>query len=267
MKIVLITLVGLLLGLYLLACWVFRVSHPSLLFHPESLPVDFAFDFPHSHQEVVVREDSSGRLHGLLFTQPKPIGVVLYLHGNGGNVSQWGHLAPDFLSRGYDFLVYDYRGYGKSSGTNDEAILLADATAAYHFLWERYSTLPVVVYGRSIGTGPAAYLAATQPVAALALETPYFSIPQLAGHYAPYLPYRWLLKYKLPTGEWAAAARCPVWVIHGTADEIIPYKNSEALVSLQPNLHLVSVPGGRHNDLSGYPQYEVFLDSLLGAKR
>ena len=118
-----------------------------------------------------------GAIHALLLKTERPRGVVLYFHGNAGSLRTWGDIAPEFTSRGYDILIPDYRGFGKSTGQlRDEAMLLQDGMAAYAHLARHYPEGRIVVYGRSIGTGIAAYIARTERPGMLMLESPYFDL-------------------------------------------------------------------------------------------
>jgi hypothetical protein len=262
MKLILIgALVLLAIGL-VLAC-LFYLIHPRLLFYPEKLPADYSFSFSEPFTEVVLKTDRTASIHALHFQLSAPSGVVLYFHGNAGSLRSWGTLAPDFLSHNYDLFIIDYRSYGKSTGELSEKALLTDAQACYDYLKNKYKPLSIIVYGRSIGTGPAAYVASRNRIGSLALETPYYSMPHLIQSYVPWLPISWLVRYKLRTATWAKKATCPVYLIHGTKDKIIPFASSVKIQKEVPGAQLFRVEGGMHNNLSTFSMYDVFLDSVL----
>ncbi|HOI74053.1 MAG TPA: alpha/beta fold hydrolase [Syntrophales bacterium] len=242
-------------------------SQESLIFYPETLPKDFRFSFSEPFREV--RLQAGGiELHALHFRTPAPRGVVLYFHGNAGSLRTWGEIAPEFTRRGYDLVIPDYRGFGKSEGRLDgEQDLLEDTLRIYDHVRNEYPEQAIVLYGRSIGTGPAAWVATQRKPRTLILESPYTSLVDLGAYHYPFLPrlmIRSFLKYTLPTEKWIRSISCPVFLFHGTADDIIPFPMSERLVALAAGRHiLIAVPGGGHNDLDRYPQYHRELDRIL----
>ncbi len=255
------------LVIFLAALLLTGCSQESLIFYPETLPKDFRFSFSEPFREV--RLHAGGiELHALHFRTPSPRGVVLYFHGNAGSLRTWGEIAPDFTRRGFDLVMPDYRGFGKSEGRLDgEKDLLEDALRIYDHVRKEFPEQAIVLYGRSIGTGPAAWVASLRKPRILILESPYTSLEDLGAHHYPFLPrfmLRTFLKYPLPTEKWIRTISCPVFLFHGTADDIIPFSMSERLNALAAGKHvLIAVPGGGHNDLDRYPLYHRELDRIL----
>jgi pimeloyl-ACP methyl ester carboxylesterase len=122
--------------------------------------------------------------------------------------------------------------------------------------------LPLALFGRSIGTGLAVRLAARNPVTALVLETPYTSLRDVARKFYPWAP-TFLLRYPLESTRWIVEVRAPVLILHGDADELIPYGEGRELASLQPRARLVTIPHGRHNDLREFPLFWHELTSFF----
>ncbi|NPU85487.1 MAG: alpha/beta hydrolase [Syntrophaceae bacterium] len=249
-------------GMFLTGC-----SQESLIFFPEVLPKDYRFAFPTPFQEVHLSADGI-ELNALHFRIRSPRGVILYFHGNAGSLRTWGEIAPDFTSRGFDLLIPDYRGFGKSGGRLDgESVLLEDALRMYDHLRKEYPEQAIVLYGRSIGTGPATWVASQRKPRMLILESPYTSLADLGAYHHPFLPrslIRIFLKYPLPTDQWLPSIACPVFLFHGTADDIIPFGMSERLNALATVKHrLIAVPGGGHNDLGHHPFYQQELGRIL----
>lgn len=255
--------VMILIGSYLLICGLLYTQQERLIFFPEVLPADFRFTFAAPFEEVTWQADGA-TLHAIHFKAPRAKGVVLYLHGNAGSLRSWGTIAVPFLAQHYDVLMPDYRGYGKSSGViRDEATLLADAKIAYMALLQQYPEHQILIYGRSLGTGPAVYLAKEHDPRLLILETPYYNLGELATAHFPWVP-RFLFKYPLRTDHWIGAVRCPIYLFHGTHDELIPYAASERLTSLiQAEHQLVTIPGGTHNTLAESSIYHDELRQIL----
>jgi pimeloyl-ACP methyl ester carboxylesterase len=243
-------------------------SQESLIFFPEVLPQDYRFAFSTPFGEVRLPAGEA-ELNALHFRAPSPSrGVVLYFHGNAGSLRTWGEIAPEFTGRGFDLLIPDYRGFGKSTGRLDgEESLLEDALRMYDHLRKQYPEQSIVLYGRSIGTGPATWVASRRQPRALILESPYTSLVDLGAWHYPLLPrplIRAYLRYPLPTEQWIRSVSCPVFLFHGTADDIIPFYMAERLNALLKGPHrLIAVPGGSHNDLDGHPLYRQELDRIL----
>lgn len=250
-------------ALYVLLCSALYFKQDSLVFHPEPLPADFRFAFPQKFSEVNVPVDGAS-LNALHFTTEKPKGVVVFFHGNAGSLKRWGDVAESFISRGYDLFVFDYRGYGKSTGhIKSEQQLFDDAEQIYRHLSSRYAAQGIVIYGRSLGTGIASQLALRHPPKMLILETPYVSLKDLTAQFYPYVP-GFLLKYPLRTDLALPQIKCPVYLFHGTADEVIPYESSQRLLALiRSPKELVTIADGMHNGLRLTPVYNAALDRIL----
>ncbi|MGI4872905.1 MAG: alpha/beta hydrolase [Janthinobacterium lividum] len=253
--------------LYLLVCGFLYFKQESLLFYPQKLPTSYRFTFPGTYAEYPITAPDGTQLSGLLFKVLNPKGLVFFLHGNGGSLAGWGELAPTYTRLGYDVFFLDYRGYGKSPGRiSSEAQLLADVEAAYQQVTAAYAKSQVVIAGYSVGTGPAAWLAARQHPRLLLLHAPYFNMADMAAHTVkiwPILP-GFLLRYPLATNELLPQVAAPVVLVHGDHDEVIPYSSSVRLKALlKPGDELLTIRGGHHNDLLDTPQYQQAIAKIL----
>ncbi len=248
---------------YVLVCGLLYFYQERLIFYPQVTAADFEYTFPHAHEEVALQVEGA-TIHALHFRADSPRGAVLYLHGNAGSLSSWGSIASDFLEHGYDVLIPDYRGYGKSTGkVTSERMLLSDAEKAYEYLEKHHPEDRIIVYGRSLGTGIATHLAATRNPKMLILESAYYSLRDLARRQFPFLP-PMLLKYPLRTDLWIADVSCPVYLFHGTMDEFIPYESSERLLGrIRAEHELFAIKGGGHNNLAEFAEYDKKLDEIL----
>lgn len=254
-------------SVYLLICAMLYLLQERMIFFPESLPLDY--DFTHgihtAFQEVWLPHES-GKAHGLLFScSEKRRGTVLYFHGNGGAMLKWIDVASRFLQRGYDVLIMDYRGYGKSRGALSQEALLADAQAAYDYLKAQVPESEIAVFGRSLGSGFAAYIGSRNQPQKILLETPYYSIARVAARRFFWLPVRRLIRYPMPAATFLETTQCPVWLVHGTQDRVIPHQNSRDLMMQlgTERCTYVEIPGGTHNDLDTFPAYHAWLDHAL----
>lgn len=236
------------------------------LFRPTVLTTAHRFDFEEPFTEHFFDTPDGARLHALFFPSPANVkcGVVLYFHGNRDNLQRWGALHRDFTGRGYDFFVPDYRGYGKSSGEPDEQHYLADAMLVYNWLRERYAAKEIILYGRSLGTGMASYLAARVPARMVILETPFDNIGGLLAshirrHQPPFEP-----AFQFPNDENLKATSLPLLIFHGTRDRVVPYASAENLKQvLKPGDEFVTIEGGSHNNLNTFELYQEKLGKWL----
>lgn len=252
---------------YVLLCATIYAAQERLLFFPEYDPPGTQYNVGWPVEEAFIPVEGA-ILHALWFRTTNPTGVILYFHGNGGSLRSWGAVAPDFILRGYDVVMVDYRGYGQSSGSiSHEAQLLADADAVYDWMLARYPEEHIVLYGRSLGTSLAAWLAANRQPRLLILESPLYSVEAIARRQFPWVP-SVLLKYPLRTHSWIERVRCPVVIIHGTDDTIIPISDGEQLAAhVTAPLAFYRITGGGHNNLAAFDLYYQALDIALGTPR
>jgi len=252
---------------FLMAGGFMYFKQENMIFAPEALSTDFKFTFQEPFEEINWPADGA-RINALHFRTKKPKGVVLYFHGNAGSLKSWGEVAPDFMQRGYDIVIPDYRGFGKSTGRiESEKMLLKDAETAYDYVKKNFSENQIILYGRSIGTGMAVHLARTNRPRMVILESPYLSLLDLAARHYSLVPrplLNLLLRYPLRTDLWIADVACPVYLFHGEKDTIIPFNESERLSKLIRSEHqLIAVPEGDHNNLGDYRQYREALNRIL----
>ncbi|MCB1085062.1 MAG: alpha/beta fold hydrolase [Chlamydiia bacterium] len=245
-------------------------NQEDMLFKKRTLPDDYIFTFQEPFTEHFLETEKGAKINALHFKAENPKGVVLYFHGRGGNLSgKWGRLSNQFTSRGYDLFVIDYRGFGKSRGKLSERALCHDADFCYNYLNTWYREDQIIVYGRSLGTGIATYVASHHDPKSLVLECPYFSILDLTPRQFPYLP-RFLvpliLKYHFRTDQWIKKVDSPIHIFHGTEDELVPYDSSLRLLHLieeKKDAVLTSIEKGKHNHLRYHPKYQEVLDQIL----
>ncbi len=250
---------GLILVLFIFqARYVYFPSRP-LLATPATVGLAF--------EEVSLSSDQQ-RLAAWWVPAPAARGTVLICHGNGGNIGDRLHAVQLFHQLGMNVCIFDYRGYGKSTGRPSEAGTYADALAAWHFLTQTRQLAPeqIIIVGRSLGGAVAAWLAQQHRPAGLILEASFTSLPDVAARFYPYLPVRWLCRYRYPTRDYLSRVRCPVLVAHSRSDELIPYAQGEALWAAAPEPKTFVELSGWHNDgeISSPAAYIQALDEFLG---
>lgn len=235
-----------------------------IIFHPEKLATDFKFDFNAPHEEVFIPVSHEDTIHMVHFKTTQPLkGQVLYFHGNRKNISFYYNRVPFFLDAGYDVWMPDYPGFGKTRGSLNEEKLNGLAVQVYKYVIN-VTRAELIVYGRSLGTGLASYIAAGFPVKHLVLETPYSSIPSLFNQYAFIFPVKRMCKYNLSNYEHLKLVKAPVTIFHGENDGVIPIREAGRLKeSLKPGDEFVEIENGSHNDINSFPEYDKVMKEIL----
>jgi alpha-beta hydrolase superfamily lysophospholipase len=235
-----------------------------IIFLPVKLSADYQFSFKNKFTEYNLQTPDNQKINTILFHHPNPKGLIVYCHGNADNIVRWGQIAENLVHFGYEILIYDYRGYGKSTGTITENNLFEDAQMVYELAKQRFSEKQIIVYGRSLGTGIATFLAATNQPKQLILETPYYSILEMSQRYASWLPTKLLLKYPLRTDLRITDVQAPITIFHGTADEVVPYDSGLKLKKLlKPTDEFITIPKGMHGDLELFDEYKIGIAKIL----
>jgi fermentation-respiration switch protein FrsA (DUF1100 family) len=194
-------------------------------------------------------------------------GVVLFCHGNAGNISHRLVSIQLLNELGLSVLIFDYRGYGQSTGKPTEKGTYRDADAAWAYLVEQRG-IPaehIILFGRSLGASIAADLATRQSAAGVILESGFTSVPDVAAKLYPWLPVRWFSRYQYDTRKKLANIHSPVLIAHSRDDEIILYSNGERLYEAANEPKQFLQLRGGHNDgffVSG-KDYIQGLDSFL----
>ena len=218
--------------LYVLTCTGLYLSQDMLIFDPDKLPENYVF---RSGIEVEVPTHDEVSINSIHIKTPNPKGVILYLHGNRGSNRRCLRQAEMLEGFGYDIFMPDYRGYGKTEGAiSSQKQLFKDVQAVYDHLLTQYDESQIHLFGYSLGTGLATYLAANNNPAQLFLVAPYVSFVDLKDRRFPLIP-DFLIKYPLNNKSHLENVNCPVTLLHGTHDEIIPFDSSEVLVNVNPS--------------------------------
>lgn len=250
--------------IYVGLCAVFYIAQDLFFFRPERLPKWFSYKYPFPFNEVNFEMEDGGMVNALHFRVPNSKGVVFYIKGNSRSIKGWGKFAKDFVGKGFDFFILDYRGFGKSRGRRTEQILYADLQQVYKWLVKEYGESRIVLYGRSLGSGLAARTASWNHPHLLILDCPYYSFLYHISCYGFLLPIRWLLRYHIRTDRFIKKVHCPIHILHGVKDRLIPYRQSEMLKKLAPgSITLHPIAGAGHNNLPDFPEYHDLLYDIL----
>ena len=238
------------------------VYRPEATFAPPGLtPTALGLNY----EEVRLVAADGVRLSGWYLPAPRAKHALLYCHGNAGDIRDWVHAAPPFVSAGVSVLIWDYRGYGKSRGTPSERGLILDGEAAWTWLATRASEdeLPVAVLGKSLGSAIACALASKHHLDALILDSAFTSMREVISHHVP-----WSQTGAIPrlfeSIDLASSIHCPTLVIHGGRDHLVPLEQGTRLyqaLSGPKTMRVIKQAG--HNDISLYTQYHRWIFNYL----
>lgn len=227
------------------------------------------------YEDVQVRTSDGETIHGWYVPHPQARATVLICHGNAGNIAD----RIDSLWRFHDFgvnvCIFDYRGYGRSTGKPSEAGTYRDAEAVWAWLTgtRGIATNRIALFGESLGGGVASWLAVQKRPGALVLESTFTSVPDLAARLYPFLPARWLCRIRYDTLSRMPSIACPVLVAHSETDEMIPFAHGRKLFEAagEPKTFFVmkgSHNGGREQTGKAYDEaVEGFLSACFGARQ
>ena len=194
------------------------------LFHPVKLDRNYRYRFNIPFEEVDITFNKTDTINIVKFFPADSVrrGVVIYFHGNKGNINRYAKFATNFTKHGYEVWMEDYPGFGKSIGARNEKLLYLQAEEIYTLAAIRFSKDSIIIFGKSFGTGIAAYVASVKKCKHLIVETPYYSIPDLFAYYAPVYPVTAVANYKIPLYQYLQQVKVPITIFHGTDDGVIP---------------------------------------------
>jgi fermentation-respiration switch protein FrsA (DUF1100 family) len=249
-------------GLLLILMMLFE---DSLLYHASKFPEGDWHPMGLAFDDAWFKSADGTQLHGCFIPCQSPRAVALFAHGNAGNVSDRADLLRELHHLGVTVLAFDYRGYGRSSGSPNEAGVFADGRAARIWLAE-HTKIPeseIVLMGESLGGGVVVQLASEAPARGLVLENTFSSLPDVAAFHYPWIPVKQLMRARLNSEEAIKKYHGALLQFHGDADTIVPFKLGRKLFDAanEPK-QFVAIPGGDHNDLRT-PKYFEALDQFL----
>jgi hypothetical protein len=256
-------------GIYVILAAVLSLFQSRFVYFPVRHFAASPGDIGLSYDAVAFESADGIQLSGWFVRAPRPRGVALFCHGNGGNISYCLESVQILNRLRLSVFLFDYRGYGTSSGEPTEQGTYLDAEAAWRWLVEQKGIPPdqIILFGRSLGGSVAAWLAQHREPRALIVESAFTSIPDIGADAYPLFPVRLLCRYSYSCIDYVRHVKVPVLVVHSRDDEIIPFSHGERLYEAahQPKAFL-ELSGG-HNDgfiVSG-GKYESGLDAFLGS--
>lgn len=237
------------------------------LYHPDKEIPQTPTNLGLAYEDINFKTDDGNLLHSWFVPSKGAKATVLYCHGNAGNIYHRLYKTKFFHEMGVNFFIFDYRGYGKSTGKPSEKGLYKDAQAAYDYLASRddVDKNKIVVYGKSLGGPVAADLCNNRKACALILEGSFASVALRAQQLYPFLPMKFLITQKYDTMAKVKNLYIPKLIAHGRQDEVISFRHGEALFSVaaEPKQFL-PFEGGHNDDLYvTSPAYKDKLKALL----
>lgn len=256
---------GSVLVVYLLSMGLITSFQEKIIFLPTTLDNDYQYSFETPFEELFFDTDDGALLNALHFKADNPKGLILYFHGNAGNLERWGKIVQLFPKKGWDVLVMDYRTYGKSTGNLNEILLYTDAQLMYDHAATLFSENQILVYGRSLGSTFASYVSANNTPMHTVLEAPFYNLYDVARERFPIFPIKPLLRYQFNNNIHIAKVENPITVFHGTDDEVVAYDSGRRLFEAikRGDKQFITIEGGRHNNLIEFETYSNAIADLL----
>ena len=251
---------------YLLVLLIYYLIQERLLFVATTLQIRHRFQLASPFEEVYLDLEDGGKIHALHIHSEESYGLILYFHGNTGNMNKWSLVAEELTTYGFDVLVVDYRGFGKSYGRRTEKTLFSDAQIIYDYALTFVPENRLVVYGRSLGSGLAVKVASDNNPWKLVLETPYYHLPEVAFYHFPFIPVKWFLRFHFRSDRYIKSVTCPIAIFHGTKDKVVPYRSGLRLyesIGGDPKHMMVTIPRGKHSDLGSFALFREKMKEFL----
>jgi alpha-beta hydrolase superfamily lysophospholipase len=251
-------------ALILISGWMYFSQEKLIFLNGNKLDKNYTYKFVDDFEELFLKTEDGNHINALHFKLEKPKGIVLFCHGNSGNLEKWGSKVSFFLDFNYEVLVFDYRNYGKSTGSFNEEKMYADALFVYRYLNNLFREETIVVYGFSIGSTFATRIAALNNPKELILEAPFFNFKKAVQHYSKFAPI-FLLKYQFRTDLAIVKVTAPITIFHGNKDKITPFKGAKMLFELNQSSSnkFIEIDGGTHHNIREHKLYLKSLQEIL----
>ena len=238
------------------------------LFRSKKLPRDFQHPCLLPHEELFLPTADGETINALWVQSKQRKGIVIYYHGNMLHLTNYLPYIHKFTDEGYDVLISDYRSFGKSTGTLTEENFYSDSLMIFDWVMKKFPDVPLIVYGRSMGTAAACYVASQRHCRHMILEAPFFSLHDLSWFYGLVVPKKVRLKFSFRNNEFLPQVKSPVTIFHGTKDSIVSYKSGKKLLAfLKEGDQFITIEGGGHNNLEQFELYHTELEKVLGSSK
>ena len=259
--------ISLFIGLYIGIMIRLTVFQSRLIYFPEREIVMTPDRIGLLYENIYFKTEDGVKLNGWFIPTKNTRGVVLFCHGNGGNISDCLGTLKLFYRLGLSSFIFDYRGYGQSEGRTTESGTYLDTAAAWRYLIQEKKVSPdkIIIFGRSLGGATACWLAQDHTPKVLIVESAFTSIQDMAAELYPYFPTKFLARFDYKTIDYIRQVKCPVLIVHSRDDEIIPFSQGHRLFETanEPK-EFLEIKGG-HNDgfIISAKLYEKGLNSFI----
>jgi hypothetical protein len=234
------------------------------LFRSKKLSQNFKHPCELPHDEYFLATPDGESINALLIHPEKQRGLVIYYHGNMRHLANYLPYVSKFTKEGFVVLLPDYRGFGKSTGNLSQENFYADSLMVFDWASARFPGLPRVIYGRSMGTAAACFVAAQRPNDRLILEAPFYNLHDLYWFYGMMIPNSLRLKFSFPNNQFLPNVKSAVTIFHGTKDAVVAYRSGKKLQALlKEGDRFITIKGGRHNNLERFELYHTELEKAL----
>ncbi len=244
-------LILLIITFALTLAWIFlRWFEQSNLYYPDKEVLYLPSHVRMPYEDVTFEAPDGTKLNGWYLPATPGKTTLLFCHGNGGNISNRIPKLQRLTGLGVNVFIFDYAGYGRSEGRPSEQATYRDTLAAYAYLTEKRGVNPenIVVYGESLGTAMAVELATQKTLRGMVLESPFTSTIAMGEIMLPWLPVRWIAKYRHDSLSKVPRLNIPLLVMHSPTDEVIPFAMGRALYEAAGGEKIFVELTGGHND-------------------
>lgn len=246
-------------------CILFYFFQEKFIFlNGKKLNKNYQYQFLYSFKELFIKAKDNTLINAVHFKLENPKGIILFCHGNKGNLTKWGNRVSYLLDYNYEVILFDYRNYGKSVGAFNEQKMYQDAMQVYQYVNTMYSEDKIVVYGYSIGCTFATKIAEKYKPKHLVLESPFYSLKK-AVQKAFFLAPTFLLKYKFKTHTFFKNVQVPICIFQGKKDRVTPIKGAKKLFQLNNNPvnSFITLEEGTHHNIRTFKLYKQKLQEIL----
>ena len=238
-------------------------------YHPDRAFQARAEDLGHAWEDAAFAASDGTKLHGWFFPaathSPRTHLAVIFLHGNGGNISHRLEFYEAILATGVNVFAPDYRGYGQSEGRPGEAGTYLDAQAAHAWLRQKgFEATNIIAFGESLGGGIASELAVRETCAGLVLQSTFTSLVDIGAELYPFLPVRTMGSIRYDTQDRLPRIRVPVLILHSRSDSLISFHHPERnFAAANEPKQLVEIPGDHNDGIVDRAAYVAALEKFL----
>lgn len=253
------------IGIYILCLIGIYFFQEKIIFRAKNLSKNHVYTIDANFEEINLKANDEVTLNALYFKVDNPKGVILYFHGNKGNLERWSHKIKPLLNYDYNLFMIDYRGYGKNDGERTEKYMYSDAQLAYDFLLDKFEEDQIVVYGRSLGGTFATYVASKNKPKHLILEATFNNILDVSKKLIPIFPFKKLYRFNFNSDELIKNVTVPTTIFHGDLDSLVPLLLAQKLYlnSNKKTSELIIIDKGTHHNLSESIIYKNKVKKIL----